>query len=256
MILYFSATGNNKYVAERLSHATNDNMVSLRDLVKANAKEIIVKNGENFGVVMPCYWGILPTIFTEWLKKADIKIEGENHYIYFVGTYGMRFGRMFTAAKKAFDTKGISFDSTFAVQTVDNWNPMFNMTDKEFVKAGEQALERDLKNVISLIEKRTKGRFEKETRGAFIQAMASKMYELSRKTKKFSVDKDKCVGCGLCEKQCPISVIKIVEGTPSWTQKKCTLCLGCVHRCPKNAIDYNHQTSSHGQYVNNNVTPD
>ena len=33
-----------------------------------------------------------------------------------------------------------------------------------------------------------------------------------------------------------------------WAKKKCTLCLGCVHRCPKNAIAYTEKTKGHGQY--------
>lgn len=60
MILYFSATGNNKYVAQELSEATGERMVALRDLVRKNETTLSIADGEDFGVVMPTYWEGLP----------------------------------------------------------------------------------------------------------------------------------------------------------------------------------------------------
>ena len=31
------------------------------------------------------------------------------------------------------------------------------------------------------------------------------------------------------------------------------MCLGCLHRCPKFAIQYGRNTKKHGQYTNPNV---
>lgn len=33
----------------------------------------------------------------------------------------------------------------------------------------------------------------------------------------------------------------------------CVMCLGCLHRCPKFAIQYGKNTKKHGQYTNPNV---
>ncbi|MBN2793953.1 MAG: EFR1 family ferrodoxin [Clostridia bacterium] len=46
---------------------------------------------------------------------------------------------------------------------------------------------------------------------------------------------DPCTGCGLCEKICPKSNIKLIEGKPqfSWS---CELCMGCIYACPVQAI--------------------
>lgn len=84
MILYFSATGNNKYVAQELSEATGERMVALRDLVRKNETTLSIADGEDFGVVMPTYWEGLPSILLDWLRKADIRLEGTRHYVYFV----------------------------------------------------------------------------------------------------------------------------------------------------------------------------
>lgn len=84
MILYFSATGNNKYVAQELSEATGERMVALRDLVCGDVEKLVVADGEDFGVVMPTYREGLPSILLDWLRHVEVRLEGGAHYCYFV----------------------------------------------------------------------------------------------------------------------------------------------------------------------------
>lgn len=76
MILYFSATGTSKYVAEQIAKATNDKIVPLKELVRQETYSIAVPEGENFGVVMPTYWEGLPAILLDYLQKVEINLEG------------------------------------------------------------------------------------------------------------------------------------------------------------------------------------
>ena len=50
-----------------------------------------------------------------------------------------------------------------------------------------------------------------------------------------TVDKEKCTGCGLCEKACPFGAIKIVEKI-AVIGDECTLCGACVDQCNLEAI--------------------
>jgi len=53
----------------------------------------------------------------------------------------------------------------------------------------------------------------------------------------FTVNKDKCIKCGLCEKDCPVNIIKLNEYPEIDTSK--TACLRCQHCyaiCPTGAI--------------------
>ena len=53
-----------------------------------------------------------------------------------------------------------------------------------------------------------------------------------------SIDSQKCVGCGLCVKFCPIEMVKI--DSDSQKAVKCELCHGtplCVEACPTGALE-------------------
>ena len=48
-----------------------------------------------------------------------------------------------------------------------------------------------------------------------------------------------CDDCGLCEKNCPVSAIKKVNGRMFWTFK-CESCMKCMNECPQRAIEIAH----------------
>lgn len=54
--------------------------------------------------------------------------------------------------------------------------------------------------------------------------------------KLFSLDKEKCIKCGICIKDCPVQNIETgKDGYPKWN-KHCNMCLACEMNCPKEAI--------------------
>lgn len=50
------------------------------------------------------------------------------------------------------------------------------------------------------------------------------------------VDLEKCIGCGLCTKDCVVNDIKLVEGKADIKNKNCIKCGHCIAICPKNAV--------------------
>lgn len=51
MIVYFSSTGNGKYVATRIAEATQDRTVSLAQLVRDRQATLTIAPGEQLGFV-------------------------------------------------------------------------------------------------------------------------------------------------------------------------------------------------------------
>lgn len=255
MILYFSATGNNKYVAQQLSNATGNRMVPLKDLVRQHMYELTVEDHEDFGVVMPTYWEGLPSILTDYLKKADIHMKGTHHYCYFVATYGCDYGNILSTAKKEFAEKGIVFDSLYTARFVDNWSPMFDLTDLQRNHRAEQNGKMETARIVQMIIRKEEGHDLPDQMTPQQASAAKQTYDRIRKTRYFQLNSSKCIGCGLCAGQCPVSAIQMRENHPVWVKDTCTLCLGCFHRCPVGAIDYDHSLKN-GQYVNPDVTLD
>ncbi len=58
----------------------------------------------------------------------------------------------------------------------------------------------------------------------------------------FNVDKEKCIGCSQCIKDCPASTITLVDNKAEINNERCMKCGHCIAICPVNAVstdDYN-----------------
>ena len=49
--------------------------------------------------------------------------------------------------------------------------------------------------------------------------------------------------------------ITLTEGRPAWTKPQCVRCLGCLHRCPVEAIHWKKGSEAQGRYYNPRVEP-
>ena len=66
MILYFSGTGNSKYVAKRIADALGDALVNLNDRIKASDTSS-VETGERVIIVTPTYAWRIPRVVRDCL---------------------------------------------------------------------------------------------------------------------------------------------------------------------------------------------
>ena len=51
-----------------------------------------------------------------------------------------------------------------------------------------------------------------------------------------SIDKNKCIGCGMCEKVCTASAIHVGNNVAVIDDSKCLSCGMCAVNCPRGAI--------------------
>lgn len=234
MILYFSATGNCKYVASRLAEAAQETL-SLVDCIRDNRYAF---TGETIGIVSPTYFWGLPSIVREFLERASF----ETSYLYFIATYGTTPGAAGAMASKAI--RGRRIDAYYSVRMTDTWTPTFDLSTPEKVARFTKTTEAEIDRAIECVRERRANAHMSPRLPLFLaERFAQPLYD----------GRARCIGCGLCEKKCPVQAIEMRNKRPAWVKEKCVMCLGCLHRCPKFAIQYGGKTKNHGQYTNPHV---
>lgn len=248
MIVYFSATGNSKYAAERIAAALNEKTMSIEE----GCYDITLEEGECFGIVTPTHWWALPVPMREFLQKLRLHRQGK-HYVFIASTYGTTVGCSSEEARHILRDNGIRLSAAYSIKMPDNWTVTFDLSNKEKVARQNEAAEKNINNVIAKILDRKKGCFLTMRTPYAFHKYTDKVFAKVRMTKNLSVE-DSCNGCGLCAKKCPVKAIEIRDGKPVWVKERCALCFRCLHHCPQFAIQFwNGATKKHGQYTNPNV---
>ena len=73
MIFYFSATGNCKYTAQKLSESLGDRMIDITKAMKNGDRVFRLEDGEDIGLVCPVYYGVLPDIVRRFLEGFSVR---------------------------------------------------------------------------------------------------------------------------------------------------------------------------------------
>lgn len=243
MIIYFSATGNCKYIAEKIAYETNDISISMQEI----GKVIKLKDNENLGIITPTYFWRLPTYVEEVLNNIQIN-NASKAYIYCIATYGTTSGQTDYYIKKILKKKKLILSASYNIKTVDNWTVMFDLTNKDEINNILLSEKEQVENIVELIKNKETIFINKDKKPLFLCNGAKKYYDKARKTSHLHVD-DNCINCGLCVKNCPMNAIEIKEKIPIWLKEDCTMCFGCLHNCPTFAIQYDDKTKKNGQYI-------
>ncbi|MCD4783888.1 MAG: 4Fe-4S binding protein [Candidatus Eremiobacteraeota bacterium] len=65
------------------------------------------------------------------------------------------------------------------------------------------------------------------------------------------VNKDDCIGCGICVKECPADAISLIETLAEINMDECIRCGICHEICPQNAV--RHDSERISQEIEANV---
>lgn len=243
MVVYFSATGNSRFVAASLAERLGDRLALLTEL------DGVVSLGDSERVifVFPIHsWG-MPKGVAEHISNLHFSNTAD---AFMVGVCGDDMGLASQEWVKTVAAMGLNPIAEYSVQMPNTYVllPGFDVDTNEVEKRKLAAAPKTIKNIADTIVRGDTG--DKTHRGgfAFIKSKIIRpffMHAISDKG--FRCDVEKCVGCGQCSKVCPVENITMDNGHPQW-QGHCINCLACYHYCSRKAIRYGCRTKNKGQY--------
>lgn len=250
MIFYFTGTGNSLYVAQNIAENQSDRLVSIAECMKNGQYEFQLEKNECIGFSFPVYFWGLPTIVEDFISRLSFS-QYIGQYIYAVFNCGGSIGNTDKVFKKRLASGGYRLSTSFSVFMPDNYIIMMDLlTPPDEIPVLLEKTDRELISINETIAAKETSKLPlHKKRWAWLEsAITHPYYKFDRSTRPFH-STDRCISCGLCAEICPCNTITMVEGKPVWN-KKCTQCLGCLHRCPVTAIQYGKKTHSRGRYVN------
>lgn len=254
MVIYFTGTGNSRFVAETIAKRTDDELISFRSFFNKE-REMDLHSTKPYVIVCPIYAGGLPEVVTNFIKNA--KLDGSKE-VYFITTCGANSGKIVNTVNKIITKRNLVLKGFAEIVMLSNYIIMYNPPTKE-------EADKTLKDSLAKIEEITTAIINGEEfelgRGFTLfdnvqsSGLVNKMFhKFMAKDNDFYVTDD-CVGCNLCEKACPVVNITMEDSRPKWNGS-CTHCVGCINVCPHDAVKYKDKVDGKNKYylpANSNI---
>lgn len=244
MILYFTGTGNSRYIAERIAEKLQDELFSINDRIKEGNTHP-VRADERLIFVTPTYAWRIPRILNDWIQKTEFIGARQT---WFVMDCGAQIGNAAKYNKRLCGQKGLRYMGTAQIIMPENYIAMFRVPEAEEAKQIVAKAEPDIDHVAALIAENQA--FSIPRNNLYDRVMSGPInaifYPFCVRSNAFRVSND-CIGCGKCAKLCPLNNISIENGKPVWG-KECTHCMACICYCPANAIEYGKKSIGKPRY--------
>ena len=145
MVLYFSGTGNSKYIAKRIAEAIQENAVDLNMKIKENDTSPL-QTGRDVIIVTPTYAWRIPKIVSEWIDKTEF-IGGKR--IWFVMNCGSEIGNAAKYNQELSEQKKLQYMGTSQILMPENYIAMFDAPEAEEARKIIAKAEPDIEKVIA-----------------------------------------------------------------------------------------------------------
>ena len=233
--IYFTGTGNSKYAAELFckEYDKESGAYSIEDTEALAA----VADADLIVFAYPVQFSTVPKIMRDYI--TDHSELWKNKKVFIIATMGLFSGDGSGALGRLLKKCGAEVIGGLHLKMPDSIadekalkRPLEK--NRELVKQAKQKINESVKRLKA-------GKPTQEGIGALYRMagfFGQRAY-FGHKTREYSsklkIDNDKCIGCGLCEKLCPMKNISIKD-QKAVSGDQCTMCYRCINKCSKQAI--------------------
>ncbi len=234
LTLYFSGTGNSRYVAEGFARRMGGSVHSIEE--KADFPTMM-KVAEEICFVYPIYLSSPPKIMREFVWQHRPHLRGKGFVI--LATQMMFSGDGAAALLPSLQGVGgkVLYAAHFSMPNNICNIPVLPVTGGAALQRATKRADHKLDIICADIRN-----------GVVRKTGFSLLGHALGKTQNYSIGKEEkraseggvtvnhhCIGCGLCVKSCPTKNFELQNGKAQ-PRQNCTLCYRCVNLCPAKAI--------------------
>ena len=241
MVLYFSATGNTRFIAEEI-----DECLDLLTRFKTG-DHTPLHSERPFIICAPVYVCEMPRFMSKYLQEQTFTGSRD---VYFLFTSGGYCGISGVLAKSLVRKKGMNYLGHAEFKMPRNYvaSDAYDMLTPEETEARIRAAYEQIGPVADTI--RAGGKLTARHVFLFETIITVPFNPVWCKYKLRARDfytTDKCIGCGTCARVCPLNNVSLKERKPVWGDD-CTHCMACIAGCPTEAIEYGTITPRKEKY--------
>lgn len=259
LFVYFSGTGNTHYVAHYLAHYLAGKLAHLPIEVELRSIEwqpaTALTDFDLLAVGFPVYAAEAPSFVRDYLQRLPL---GEGRGAFVFCTKGAYAGGAVQRSLQRLAARGyvpLGGDSVLMPGTDG-----LSMISKNS-RMARKALEKDydhLKDADRLAEAMASAILDlhdgcpaEELRSSLPPKTGSTLSDrvwafLYDATERYALSRlhadERCAGCGLCARICPVGSVELRDGRPDFADR-CMLCIRCLHNCPQEAIQIGRLTA-------------
>lgn len=258
-IYYFTGTGNSLSIAKKVAEKINMDVLPLSTM--NDTTEI---RQQVIGIVFPIYMYNAPKLVYRFLEKI-----ASYEYLFIIKIPAGNSGNTTKKVETILRKKGLTLSAGFSVRMPDNYIAWHGAAAEEQQKQLFDEAEIKVGKIADAVIKRDvhfddEKEFNADPKKAFpfpigympnrvIQGFCDLGFTMIPKLDKSFSATDKCNGCEICQKICPVGNITIADNKPVWNHN-CEQCFACIQWCPQEAIEYGTKTAGRKRYHHPDVT--